>query len=195
MLSTQFCECLSVGVTTAVFKAGDKQDMSNYRNITVEPVFAKLFAIAVECRLAAWAEEHVVQARGQAVFRWDQCTTDNVFVLRSCIDKQKQYRQQLGSNKLYCWLVKFRKTLDTTPRTVLWQVLGDSGLSGRVPTIIKSMYAQDSTAVKTSTSLPEMSRCLLGMKQGSPLSPNLVGLSTDGLETHLLQTAGTDAQS
>ena len=58
------------------------------------PVFAKLFAMIIECRLALWAEKHGVKARGQAGFRKDYRTTDNVFVLRSLIDKQKQSRQR-----------------------------------------------------------------------------------------------------
>ena len=193
MLSTQFPECLSVGVITAVFKAGDKQDMGNYRGITVGPVFAKLFAMIIECRLAAWAEEHGVKARGQAGFRKDHRTTDNVFVLRSLIDKQKQSRQKGGSRKLYCCFVDFRKAFDTIPRAILWQVLEDLGVSGRVLTIIKFMYAQDSAAVKTSAGLSEIFRCLLGVKQGCPLSPTLFGLYIDGLEKHVLQTAGIDA--
>ncbi len=45
MLATSFPECLSVGVITAVFESGEKSDMSNYRGITVGPVFAKLFAL------------------------------------------------------------------------------------------------------------------------------------------------------
>ena len=35
MLATSFPECLSVGMITAVFKSGEKSDMSNYRGITV----------------------------------------------------------------------------------------------------------------------------------------------------------------
>ena len=36
-------------------------------------------------------------------------------------------------------------------------------------------------------------RCLLGFKQGFPLSPTLFGLFVDGLERHLLDTSGIDA--
>ena len=76
MLATHFPECLSVGMITAVFKSGGKSDMSNYRGITVGPVFAKLFAMIIERRLASWAEKHGVKARGQAGFRKDYRTTD-----------------------------------------------------------------------------------------------------------------------
>ena len=115
MLATSFPECLSVGVITAVFKSGEKSDMSNYRGITVGPVFAKLFAMIIERRLASWAEEHGVKARGQSGFRKNYRTTDNIFVLRSLIEKQKQARQKGGSGKLYCCFVDFKKAFDTVP--------------------------------------------------------------------------------
>ena len=42
MLATSFPEHLSVGVITAVFRSGEKSDMSNYRGITVGPVLSCL---------------------------------------------------------------------------------------------------------------------------------------------------------
>ena len=43
---------------------------------------AKLFAMILEQRIAAWAEEHAVKAKVQAGFRKDFCMTDNIFLLR-----------------------------------------------------------------------------------------------------------------
>lgn len=57
-------------------------------------VIAKLFAMILEQRIASWAEEHAVKAKGQAGFRKNFHTTDNIFILRSLIDKQKQTRQK-----------------------------------------------------------------------------------------------------
>ena len=64
---------------------------------------------------------------------------------------------------------------------------------GRVLTIIKFMYVQKSAGVKTSAGLSEILRCMLGVKQGCPLSPTLFGLYVYRLEKHLLQTSGIDA--
>ena len=61
--------------------------MENSRRIKVGPVIAKLFAIIKERRLALWAEEHAIKARGQAGFRKAFGTTDNIFVL-SITDRQ-----------------------------------------------------------------------------------------------------------
>ena len=115
----------------------------------------------IERRLAQWAEKHGMQARGQAGFRKDHRTTDNILVLRSLIDKQKQSRQKGGTGKLYCCFVDFRKAFDTVPRTLLWQVLEDLGVQGRI-LAIKSMYAHDSATERTPAKLSEVFRCLMG---------------------------------
>ena len=194
MLASHFPERLSVGLITAVHKTGDKSDMSNYRGITVNSVVSKLFAMILEQRIAKWADEHGVKARGQAGFRKDHRTVDNIYVLRALIDRQKQLRLKgIGSGKLYTCFVDFRKAFDTVPRDLLWQVLEELGVNGRMLQIIKSIYANDSAAVRTSEGISEIFRCLLGVKQGCPLSPTLFGLYIDGLEQHLLQTAGIDA--
>ena len=41
-------------------------------------------------RIAVWAEGEGIKAKGQAGFRKDFRTTDNIFVLKSLIDRQKQ---------------------------------------------------------------------------------------------------------
>lgn len=119
--------------------------MRNYRGITVGSV--KAFAMISDQRVASWAEtteSHGVKAKGQAGFQKDFRKTDNIFVLRSLIDKQKQSRQKGQSGKLYCCFVDFKKAFDTVPRELLRQVLEGLGIHGRILDIIKSLYAHDS---------------------------------------------------
>ena len=77
-------------------------------------------------------------------------TTDNILVLRSLIDKQRQSQHKGKAGKLYCCFVDFRKAFDTVSGAVLWQVLQELGVCGRIADIIKSLYAHDSTAVRSS---------------------------------------------
>jgi len=91
--------------------------------------------------------------------------------------------------------VDFRKAFYTVPRAVLWQVLEELGVHGRILDIIKSLYAHDSAAVRSSQGISAIFRCLMGVKQGCPLSPTLFGLYVDGLEKHLLETADIDAHT
>lgn len=109
------------------------------------------------------------------------------------IDKQRQSRQKGKTGKLCCCFVDFRKAFDTVPRHLLWQVLEEFGIQGRILDIIESLYAHDSAAVRTMHGISAIFRCFLGVKQGCPLSPTLFGLYVDGLEKHLLETGGIDA--
>ena len=58
-------------------------------------------------RIAVWAENEGIKAKGQAGFRKDFRTTDDVFVLQSLIDKQKQTH-----GKLYSCFVDVKKASD-----------------------------------------------------------------------------------
>ncbi len=60
---------------------------------------------------------------------------------------------------------------------------------------IRYLYAHDSAAVKNSDGISEIFDCLMGVKQGCPLSATLFGLFVDGLEQHLMDTVGHDAPS
>ena len=65
--------------------------MSSYRGITVGSVIAKLFAVILEQRIALWAEKQGVKAKGQAGFRKDFQTLDNLLILSSaCGDTDVQ---------------------------------------------------------------------------------------------------------
>ena len=78
------------GVIHPIFKSGDANDPSNYRGITVTSVLAKLFAMVLEARMSIWAESHDLRAEGQAGFRKDYRTTDNVFIMQALIAKRER---------------------------------------------------------------------------------------------------------
>ena len=63
--------CWCIGLIHPIYKAGDKDDPGNYRGITVVVILAKLYAMVLEARAAAWAEQMKCRAEGQAGFRKD----------------------------------------------------------------------------------------------------------------------------
>jgi len=98
----------------------------------VGPVLAKVFAMILEARLSSWAEERGLRARGQAGFRKDFRTTDNLYILRTLIEQSIHKRK-----KVYCCFVDFRKASDTVPRDLLWQVLDEMGIVGSLHAVSK----------------------------------------------------------
>ena len=58
-----------IGIIHPIYKAGDKDDPGYYRDITVVVILAKLYAMVLEARASAWAEQMKCRAKGQAGFR------------------------------------------------------------------------------------------------------------------------------
>ena len=119
-----------------IFKSGDANDPSNYRGITVTSVLAKLFAMMLEARSSQWAETQKLRAEGQAGFRKDHRTTDNVFIISTLISNARKSKR-----KLYCCFVDFKKAFDSVPRQSLWEVLSSIGVTGQILSCFKSIYA------------------------------------------------------
>ncbi len=55
-LAKGFLEAFSIGVVHALFKGGDASEFDNYREITIGPILAKLFAMMLDKRLSEWVE-------------------------------------------------------------------------------------------------------------------------------------------
>jgi len=82
-------------VVHALFKGGDASEFDNYKGIMVGPILAKLFAMILDKRLSEWAEQHGLCAKGQAGFRKDYHTTDQLFILRTLIKQNKAKKKPL----------------------------------------------------------------------------------------------------
>ena len=172
------------GVIHPIFKAGDANDPNNYRGITVTPVLSKLFAMILEARMSSWAESSNVRAEGQAGFRKDHRTSDNVFIMSTMVANAKKQRR-----KLYCCFVDFKKAFDSVPRQKLWSVLSNLGIQGDILACLQSMYVQDEACVLSQEGLTDAFKCTIGVKQGCPASPLLFGLYIDEIEAMLKAAA------
>jgi hypothetical protein len=114
LLQQGYSASLSTGVIHALHKGGDALQFENYKGITMGHVLAKMFAIILEARLSSWAEERGLRARGQAGFRKDFRTTDNLYILRTLIEQSIHKRK-----KVNCCFVDFCKAFDIVPRDLL----------------------------------------------------------------------------
>jgi hypothetical protein len=81
LLQQGYSTGLSTGIIHALHKGGDALQFDNYKGIMVGPILAKVFAMILEAQLNNWAEERGLRARGQAGFRKDFRTSDNLHIL------------------------------------------------------------------------------------------------------------------
>ena len=137
----------------------------------------QLYAMVLEARASAWAEFKKCRAKGQAGFRKDFRTTDQVFIIQTLIKQAKHAKR-----KLYCCFLDFKKAFDLLPRETLWRTLEQRGMKGKVLTSLQTMYAADEACVLTPNGPTDLFDCSIGVKQGCPASPLLFGLYVDELE-------------
>ena len=84
-----------LGLIHPIFKAGDPDDPGSYRGITVVPILAKLYAMVLEARASAWAEHRKSRAKGQAGFKKDFSTTNQVFIVQTLMQQARQSKGKL----------------------------------------------------------------------------------------------------
>ncbi len=131
--------------------------------------------------MSEWAKQHGLHAKGQAGFRRDYCTTNQLFTLRTMIKQSKAKKKPL-----YCCFVDFKKTFDTVPREMLWQMLTGLSVEGRFLRCLQAMYAKNIVHINhPSEGVTSSFRCQQRVKQGCFFNPLLFWLYLDALEGHL----------
>ncbi|MCG8033540.1 MAG: reverse transcriptase family protein, partial [Candidatus Thiodiazotropha taylori] len=162
-----FPESWTEGHIIPIFKKGDRNDVSNYRGITLLSIVGKLFTRILNNRPINWAEEYNIYVEAQAGFRKNMGTTDNIFILNNLIT------HCINSNeRLYCAFVDFTKAFDFVVRDILWFKLLKLGIRGKMLDIIKSIYSSVNSRVKQNNTLSEPFECNIGVRQGECLSPS-----------------------
>ena len=174
-----------IGLIHLIFKAGDQDDSGNYRGITMVVILSKLYAMVLEARATAWAEQSKSRAKAQAGFRKDFRSADQLFIICTLLQQAARERR-----RLYCCFVDHKNAVDLVPRDILWNVLMRRGMTGRVLTSLRSMYAADKACVFIKDGPSDLSGCSIEVKQGCPLSPLLFSLYLDELETLLEEASG-----
>jgi hypothetical protein len=181
VLRGEYPEAWSVGALCPVPKSkGDPTVFDNNRGIAVGPALGKMYSMVMMQRMDDWAEEQQLRAAGQAGFRKERATTDNVFVLQHMIERYKVARKPL-----FCAFIDFRKAYDCVDRGLLWRCLSSYGLHGDALSTLMQMYSAAKMQVRLHGRAGEAFDTQCGVKQGDPLSPLLFGLFIDRLEQYM----------
>jgi hypothetical protein len=179
------------GIIIPIFKNnGDENKPENYRPITLLSCLGKLFTAIINNRLNKFVEENEVIRQCQAGFRKkNHSTIYNIFVLQCLIDMRSAQNK-----KLFCVFIDFKKAFDTVWRNGLWFKLVKNNINGKCLNIIKNMYSNIKSKIKTNQSSSGFFPCLSGERQGANLSPLLFSLYLNDLETYFCNTNGIECR-
>lgn len=146
-------------------KKGDKNDINNYRPISLMSNLYKLFSKIILGRISKHLEEN--QPREQAGFRADYSTIDHIHVVKQVIEKFNEYGQLY-----YMAFVDYNKAFDSLSHNYIWKTLENQGVEKKYIKIIKEIYKNTTATVQLEQQGEEF-RVQKGVRQGDPLSPKL----------------------
>jgi hypothetical protein len=165
ILPEEWCKA----VIFPLHKKGDVSQPDNYRGISLLNVTGKIFTKLINNRLVSWAEDNDKLREQQCGYRRKYSTIDNCFSLHAVA--QKYISKSKG--RMYCIFVDFSKAFDCVQHELLLYVLHKNNVSGQMVNVIKSMYSQLQSCVRTNTGLSSYFNCKIGTRQGCMLSPFL----------------------
>ena len=168
------------GIIVPIFKKGNKNDLNNYRGITLTSCVSKIFNRIVANSISNFVENNNILSEVQGGFRKNHRCEDHVFTLKSIA------ATRLAENKqTYMAFLDFRKAFDTVWRNRLLTVAWNLGIRGRVWNILNSLYQNVQCNVKMGDIVTDFFDIEEGVKQGCVLSPILFCLYINELSKML----------
>jgi hypothetical protein len=99
-----FPDRLKIAVVKPLHKKGDKYNMTNYRPISLLPIFSKVFEKAMPSRLSHHLYTNNILVPEQLVFRKSMSTEDAAFKLTDSVFKSLNQKLHVGG--IFCDLSK-----------------------------------------------------------------------------------------
>ena len=158
-------------ILVPIFKnKGDVQSCTNYRGIKLMSRTMKLWERFIEHRLRRMTS----MTKNQFGFMLGRLTTEAIFLVRQLMER---YREQ--KKDLHMVFIDLEKAYDKIPRNVMWWALEKHKVPAKYITLIKDMYDNVVTSVRTSDVDTDDFPIKIGLHQGSALSPYLFALVMD----------------
>ena len=109
----------SVNVLSTIHKGGCKDDLDNYRGISVSSCFGKLYGSLLSCRLEETIAKFELIGPHQIGFLKGHRTADHVFIVNSLVNKIVKKEGKI----IYAAFIDLRKAYDSVDRSFLFNKL------------------------------------------------------------------------
>lgn len=166
------------GVVQPIHKKGPKDEVKNYRGVTLMDTSYKLYAALLNERLKKEVEGKQVLSEGMAGFRKGRGTLDNIYIIKRVVDAEVYGK----GNTVYACFVDLSAAFDKVNREKLWSIMRKKKIDENLVRKIEELYEDTTCAVRVNGKETKVFRTRIGVKQGCPLSPVLFNIFVSDLE-------------
>lgn len=158
-------------------KKGRKDDIGNYRPISLMSNMYKIFSKILLDRLTKILDEN--QPKEQAGFRRDFSTIDHIHTIKQIIQKCNEY-----NITFYLTFVDYNKAFDSLKHVKIWEALRAQGVDAKYIRLITNIYKNMKAKIQTERT-GEYFPIQRGVRQGDPMSPKLFSAVLEHIFRHL----------
>lgn len=163
-----FPSLLKQSVITPVHKGGNKDDINNYRPISVLPSISKILEKLINNRLLKYFEKFNFLSSSQYGFRKGKSTEDAVLALSSLVADTLDER-----GKGLAVFIDLKKAFDTVSIPILVSKLEKYGIRDVSLALLKDYLSERKQQVRVGEYLSACRDISYGVPQGSVLGPTL----------------------
>jgi len=161
-----FPQQLKHAITIPIYKKnGPKEDVNNYRPISLISNVSKIFEKCIYSRIVNFIEKNKMLSKSQFGFREGKNTEKAISKLISLLKTEKK-----------CKMVIFfdlKKAFDTVDHNILIRKLDNMGIRGNTLELLKSYLKNRTCCTKIKSKLSETKTINYGVPQGTSLGPLL----------------------
>jgi len=162
-------------------KKGDPRECENNRTISLISHASKVLLKIIHSRIERQMEREMPDT--QAGFRKRRGTRDQFHNLRSIMERAREYNEDV-----YMCFIDYSKAFDSVHHEKLWNTLRQMGIPEHYVQLLKSLYDNQESTVRTEFGETESFKIGKGVRQGCILSPYLFNLYSE----RIMREAGLD---
>ena len=156
--------------TILIHKGDDPLILDNWRPLALQNTLYKVYAAVIAKRITDWAMEEGIMSSSQNGFLPMEGCLEHNHIMTSVLQDSRRRKQPI----ILTWLDL--KDAGSVPHQTLFTIMGVAGLGGLTLQIVRDLYHQTTTAIRTMKDRTRPITIQRGVKQGCPLSPILFNL-------------------